>query len=87
MAKSTIKTASVLAFERKLANSDAIMLAGEWGTESWQPIVIKEKAVRGTISNRLKTRLPAIPPSLMLKFRSQTCKRLMLRRCRKMPIP
>ncbi|HFK4648467.1 TPA: type I-F CRISPR-associated protein Csy3 [Serratia marcescens] len=64
MAKSTIKTASVLAFERKLANSDAIMLAGEWGTESWQPIVIKEKAVRGTISNRLKNAITSDPAKL-----------------------
>lgn len=64
MAKSTIKTASVLAFERKLANSDAIMLAGEWGTGSWQPIVIKEKAVRGTISNRLKNAITSDPAKL-----------------------
>ncbi|EMB2349540.1 type I-F CRISPR-associated protein Csy3 [Serratia marcescens] len=64
MAKSTIKTASVLAFERKLANSDAIMLAGEWGTDSWQPIVIKEKAVRGTISNRLKNAITSDPAKL-----------------------
>jgi CRISPR-associated protein Csy3 len=64
MAKSTIKTASVLAFERKLANSDAIMLAGEWGTDSWQPIFIKEKAVRGTISNRLKNAITSDPAKL-----------------------
>ncbi|HGM5996238.1 type I-F CRISPR-associated protein Csy3 [Serratia sp. 22278] len=64
MVKSTIKTASVLAFERKLANSDAIMLAGEWGTDSWQPIVIKEKAVRGTISNRLKNAITSDPAKL-----------------------
>lgn len=64
MAKSTIKTASVLAFERKLANSDAIMLAGEWGTDSWQSIVIKEKAVRGTISNRLKNAITSDPDKL-----------------------
>ncbi|WP_415422855.1 type I-F CRISPR-associated protein Csy3 [Serratia marcescens] len=64
MAKSTIKTASVLAFERKLANSDAIMLAGEWGTDSWQPVGIKEKAVRGTISNRLKNAITSDPAKL-----------------------
>ncbi|EMF4701168.1 type I-F CRISPR-associated protein Csy3 [Serratia bockelmannii] len=64
MAKSTIKTASVLAFERKLANSDAIMLAGEWGSDSWQSIVIKEKAVRGTISNRLKNAITSDPAKL-----------------------
>ena len=51
-----IKTASVLAFERKLANSDALMFAGKWDDINggvWQPIHIQEKAVRGTISNRL----------------------------------
>lgn len=55
MAKApTVKTASVLAFERKLAVSDALMYAGNWEGDSWQPIHIQEKAVRGTISNRLK---------------------------------
>ncbi|PVZ89026.1 type I-F CRISPR-associated protein Csy3 [Serratia sp. S1B] len=57
MAKTTIKTASVLAFERKLANSDALLHAGSWhdreNQAAWQPIVLQEKAVRGTISNRL----------------------------------
>lgn len=55
MAKApTVKTASVLAFERKLAVSDALMYAGNWEGDLWQPIHIEEKAVRGTISNRLK---------------------------------
>lgn len=49
-----VKTASVLAFERKLATSDAVMYAGNWQGNEWQPIEIQEKAVRGTISNRLK---------------------------------
>lgn len=58
MAKtSVIKTASVLAFERKLANSDAVMYSGNWQGDVWQPIHIQEKAVRGTISNRLKSAL------------------------------
>ncbi|MFY9180555.1 MAG: type I-F CRISPR-associated protein Csy3 [Venatoribacter sp.] len=61
MAKSNLKTASVLAFERKHANSDALMYAGNWQDRSnpngWEPISVLEKAVRGTISNRLK---PAI---------------------------
>ncbi|MBP2848376.1 type I-F CRISPR-associated protein Csy3 [Dickeya oryzae] len=56
-AATTLKTASVLAFERKLANSDALMLAGNWQQENWQPVVIQEKSVRGTISNRLKNAL------------------------------
>lgn len=55
---STLKTASVLAFERKLCNSDALLYAGKWESKkdatSWKPIKLQEKAVRGTISNRLK---------------------------------
>jgi len=59
-----LKTASVLAFESKLANSDAIMMAGNWidikNTKAniWKPIEIVEKSVRGTISNRLKSSDP-----------------------------
>lgn len=54
-----LKTASVLAFERKLDVSDALLFAGSWDertSENWQPVVIREKSVRGTISNRLKTK-------------------------------
>jgi len=57
MTKTTVKTASVLAFERKLANSDAQMFAGNWkdsnDARKWQPIEIQDKAVLGTISNRM----------------------------------
>lgn len=53
------KTASVLAFERKLDPSDALFFAGEWSVReqatAWAPVKIREKSVRGTISNRLKT--------------------------------
>lgn len=54
-----LKTASVLAFERKLDVSDALLFSGNWEgrtSNSWQPIAIREKSVRGTISNRLKTK-------------------------------
>lgn len=62
MAKSEqLKTASVLAFERKLANSDAILFEGNWeqrhNASHWKKIAIKEKSVRGTISNRQKKNL------------------------------
>ena len=54
---STLKTASVLAFERKLDPSDALLFSGNWDMrdkeQGWQAIVIREKSVRGTISNRL----------------------------------
>lgn len=52
-----LKTASVLAFERKLDPSDALFHAGDWhARNNWQPLAVREKSVRGTISNRLKTK-------------------------------
>lgn len=55
-----LKTASVLAFERKLDPSDAQLFAGTWAernnSDAWTPVTIREKSVRGTISNRLKTK-------------------------------
>lgn len=55
-----LKTASVLAFERKLDPSDALLFAGRWDerdkADSWPGIAIREKSVRGTISNRLKAK-------------------------------
>jgi len=56
----TLKTASVLAFERKLDPSDARFFAGSWdqreASADWAPVTLNEKSVRGTISNRLKTK-------------------------------
>ena len=53
-----LKTASVLAFERKLDPSDALLFSGAWAARAtsadWQPVKLREKSVRGTISNRLK---------------------------------
>lgn len=58
MANDALKTASVLAFERKLDPSDALFFAGQWPARSeaagWRPVPLREKSVRGTISNRLK---------------------------------
>ena len=55
-----LKTASVLAFERKLDFSDAVLLSGTWNARgdgaAWAPITVREKSVRGTISHRLKTK-------------------------------
>lgn len=55
-----LKTASVLAFERKLDPSDALFYAGKWSArdnmQTWTMIANREKSVRGTISNRLKTK-------------------------------
>ncbi len=52
------KAPSVLAFERKLDPSDALFAAGKWGEweGSWLPVGVREKSVRGTISNRLTAR-------------------------------
>ncbi|MCW8208211.1 type I-F CRISPR-associated protein Csy3 [Verminephrobacter aporrectodeae subsp. tuberculatae] len=51
---------SVLACERKLDPSDAIFHAGHWNDREdasrWAPIPIRSKCLRGTISNRLKTK-------------------------------
>jgi len=56
----TLKTASVLAFERKLDPSDALFFAGLWASRAtssaWPAVTVREKSVRGTISNRLKTK-------------------------------
>ena len=56
----SLKTASVLAFERKLDPSDALFFAGLWSdratNQKWSAVTIREKSVRGTISNRLKTK-------------------------------
>lgn len=67
MSKTTLKTASVLAFERNLDVSDAYL----WQTDSQadkaaspSPVVIKEKSVRGTISNRLKNAITNDPAKL-----------------------
>ncbi|GAB2786298.1 type I-F CRISPR-associated protein Csy3 [Halomonas shantousis] len=59
MAKNdALKTASVLAFERKLDPSDALFGAGAWGErdryDQWPAVPVREKAVRGTASHRLK---------------------------------
>ena len=60
MTKIDLKTASVLAFERKLDPSDALFSAGKWADrsngEKWDVVAIREKSVRGTISNRLSTK-------------------------------
>ncbi|MDQ5896407.1 MAG: CRISPR-associated protein Csy3, partial [Pseudomonadota bacterium] len=57
---SGLVTASVLAFERKLDPSDALFFAGAWDARSnsagWPAVEVRAKSVRGTISNRRKTK-------------------------------
>ncbi|WGY44908.1 type I-F CRISPR-associated protein Csy3 [Vibrio sp. ABG19] len=64
MADKKLTTPSVLAFEAKLIPSDALMFAGNWGTNEWTPILVGEKSVRGTISNRLKNAIASDPAKL-----------------------
>lgn len=65
--QTTLKTASVLAFERKLDPSDALFFAGKWEgrtrSDGWEGVTLREKSVRGTISNRLKTKDKDIDPA------------------------
>lgn len=60
MVTAALKTASVLAFERKLDPSDALFFSGSWDqrtdSREWPAVSVREKSVRGTISNRLKAR-------------------------------
>lgn len=60
MSDNTLKTASVLAFERKLDPSDALFFSGNWSergsSKAWPGVALREKSVRGTISNRLKAK-------------------------------
>ncbi len=75
-----LKTAAVLAFERKLANSDGLMYSGNWKNqdkaESWSPVTVREKAVRGTISNRSKTKGDSDPLKLNNKIENPNPQRV-----------
>lgn len=61
-----LKTASVLAFERNLDTSDAFFAQTDSQNKNPQakPVTIKEKSVRGTISNRLKNTVTNDPAKL-----------------------
>ncbi len=75
-----IKTASVLAFERKLANSAALMYAGNWdkraGSAEWVGIKVLTKDVRGTISNRLKNPIASDPAKLDAEIQKANLQRV-----------
>ncbi|PJC87381.1 type I-F CRISPR-associated protein Csy3 [Vibrio sp. HA2012] len=58
-------TASVLAFEKKLVPSDGYLYGTNWDTkDKATPLVLQEKSVRGTISNRLKAAVQNDPLKL-----------------------
>lgn len=75
-----IKTASVLAFERKLSNSDAVMHAGNWEeraiSSKWPALAILSKDVRGTISNRLKNAVASDPAKLDAEIQKANLQRV-----------
>lgn len=57
--------ASVLAFEKKLVTSDGYMYGTSWQNRSEvTPLALREKSVRGTISNRLKVAIKNDPAKL-----------------------
>ena len=72
-----LKTATVLAFERKLDPSDGLFHAGLWETRdaSWKPIELREKQVRGTISDR-KTGKNADPAKLNADLKKPNLQRI-----------
>lgn len=63
---SKLTTASVLAFERNLDISDAFLdqIDSKNKDSKLKPVTIKEKSVRGTISNRLKNTITKDPTKL-----------------------
>jgi CRISPR-associated protein Csy3 len=65
MSKDKITTASVLAFERSFDISDAIFAQQDpKDSNKLSPVVVTEKSVRGTISNRLKNAVANDPTKL-----------------------
>lgn len=64
--KSASTIPSVLSFEKKLVPSDGYMYGTTWENryESAQPLLIKEKTIRGTIGNRLKESVANDPAKL-----------------------
>ena len=68
MATKKENVASVLAFEKKLVPSDGFMYGTTWDARAdlnaVQPLALKEKSVRGTISNRLKAAIKNDPLKL-----------------------
>lgn len=67
--KIKIKQANILAFEKKLIPSDAFMYSTQWNAggspdQKGTPIIPMEKAVRGTMSSRMKTDTEKDPAKL-----------------------
>ncbi|MDA3831783.1 MAG: type I-F CRISPR-associated protein Csy3 [Spirochaetales bacterium] len=70
-------TASVLAFEKKLVPSDGFMYGTTWeNRDKVTPLKLKEKSVRGTISNRLPAAIQKDPLKLNAKVESPNLQRV-----------
>lgn len=73
-ATTALKTASVLAFERKLDPSDALFFSGSWderaASSAWPAVTVRAKSVRGTASHRSKTKGGQDSAKLDMKFES-----------------
>lgn len=63
MAATKLTTASVLAFERNFDISDGVFYQTD-SNDNIAPVLVTEKSVRGTISNRLKTAITNDPAKL-----------------------
>lgn len=72
--KETLQTPSVLGFDRKLSPSDGLMYSGKWeernSSTAFKAISVREKDVRGTISNRLKGKAETDAVKLNAKVQS-----------------
>lgn len=69
--------ASVLAFEKKLVPSDGYMYGTNWDNKSEvTPLKLREKSVRGTISNRLKAAIKNDPANLNAKVEKANLQRV-----------
>jgi len=72
--------ASVLAFEKKLVPSDGFMYGTMWekrhDTKAIRPLQIREKSVRGTISNRLKASIRNDPIKLNAEVEKPNLQRI-----------
>ena len=79
MAKNS-NIASVLAFEKKLVPSDGFMYGTVWDKRNEKeislPLRLREKSVRGTISNRLKTTIKNDPVKLNTEVQKPNLQRI-----------
>ncbi|MBA5248730.1 MAG: type I-F CRISPR-associated protein Csy3 [Gammaproteobacteria bacterium] len=71
-------SASVLAFEKKLVPSDGLMFGTTWEDRNNQatPLILQEKSVRGTISNRLKKAIADDPIKLDAEVKKANLQRV-----------